>query len=426
MMPKRKHLIIGSGSAGLSAAEEIRRLNTEDEIKVVSAEDYPPYSPTLLPYLLSGRIDEANLPMRKENHFDSINATFLRGKEVTGILPEAKEVVYKDGQRETYDTLLIASGSEASRPPIKGLDESTYMGFHTIADCKRLLSKMQGKKEFVVLGAGLVGMEVAIGLVETGNKVTVIEKEPRFLPLYFDQEAESIIGTMFLNRGMELLTGKTVAEVNKKNGKIEISLSEGGPISADILVSCTGVGARTNFAKESGIKMNKGILVDRRMMSNVKDIYAAGDVAEAPGFLNGQYGMNQIIESAMDEGRIAGSNMAGVEAEYEGWISSNIFNLFGNTAFSVGLSLATGNGYQVFVKKDAENSQFKKLVFDGDQLVGAMFINIDLDPGIILYLIRKKVDIGDYKQLLFEQPIEISRWLMLEKEREGTTSIKKG
>ena len=425
MMPKRKHLIIGSGSAGLSAAEEIRRINTEDEIKVVSAEDYPPYSPTLLPYLLSGRIDEANLPMRKESYFNNIKATFLGGKEVTSILPEAKELVYKDGQRETYDTLLIASGSVSSRSPIKGLDESNYLGFHTVADCKRLLSKLQGKNDVVVLGAGLVGMEVAISLIDRGYHVTVIEKEPRLLPLYFDQEAESLIRTILLNRGMELLTGKKVAEVNKRNGRIEISLSEGGLISANILVSCTGVDARTNFTQESGIAMNKGILVDRRMMSNVKDIYAAGDVAEAPGFLSGQRGMNQIIESAVDEGRIAGSNMAGVEAEYEGWISSNIFNLFDNTAFAVGLCLATGNGYQVFVEKDAKNSQFKKLIFDGDLLVGAMFVNVDLDPGLILYLIRRKVNAGAYKQLLFEQPREISRWLMLEKEREGTTSIRR-
>ncbi len=118
-MPKRKHLILGAGSAGLSAAEEIRRINTEDEIKIVSAEDYPPYSPTVLPYLLSGRTDEAHLSMRKDDYFDTIGATFARGKEVVRLLPKSQEVVYKDGEQEKYDTLLIASGADSTCPPIK-------------------------------------------------------------------------------------------------------------------------------------------------------------------------------------------------------------------------------------------------------------------------------------------------------------------
>jgi len=422
-MPKRKHLIIGCGSAGLSAAEEIRRINTDDEIKVVTSEDYPPYSPTVLPYLLSGKTEEANLPMRKDNYFDAIGATFGRDREIIRLLPKSKEVVYKDGERETYDTLLIASGAASSCPPITGLVESGYLGFHTISDCQKLLKELPDKNNVAVMGAGLVGMEVAIGLVEKGCRVTIVEKEPRLLPLYFDQEAESLIRTIFLNQGINLLTGKEVSEVNRRDGKVTISFSEGSPVNADLLVTCTGVAARTTLVEESGISVNRGILVDRKMMTNIPGIYAAGDVAEAPDFFTGQYAMNQIIESAVDEGKVAGANMAGEPAEYEGWISSNIFNFFGNTAFSAGLSMPTDKRYQVLTEKDNQKPQFKKLVYEGDRLVGAMFLNVDLDPGVILYLMRKKVDISDYKQLLFEQPREISRWLMLETEEKESASI---
>jgi len=422
-MAKRKHLIIGSGSAGLSAAEEIRRINTEDEIKIATAEDYPPYSPTVLPYLLSGRTDEAHLPMRQDNYFDTIGATFGRGKKVTRLLPESKEVVYQDGERERYDTLLIASGADSSQPPIKGLVESGYLGFHTIGDCQHLLKELQNKNNIAVMGAGLVGMEVAIGLVEKGCRVTIIEKEPRLLPLYFDQEAESLIRTIFLNKGINLLTGREVSEVSRQDGKVTITFSEGSPVNADLLVTCTGVAARVAFVEGSGIKVNRGILVDRKMMTNIPDIYAAGDCAEAPDFFTGQYAMNQIVESAVDEGRIAGSNMAGQAAEYEGWISSNIFNFFGNTAFSAGLSMPADKHYQVLTEKDDQAPHYKKLVYDGHRLVGAMFLNVDLDPGVILYLMRKKVDVSDYQQLLFEQPREISRWLMMETEEKESASI---
>ena len=422
-MPKKKHLIIGTGSAGLSAAEEIRRLNAEDEIKVVSAEDYPPYSPTVLPYLLSGRTDEAHLSMRKDNYFDTIGAIFARGKEVVRLLPESKEVVYKDGEREKYDTLLIASGADSSCPPIKGLAENGYLGFHTIADCQRLLTELKDKNNIAVMGAGLVGMEVAIALVEKGCRVTIIEKESHLLPLYFDREAEQLIRTIFESKGLSLLTGMEVSQVSRQDSQVTISFAEGNPVMADLLVTCTGVASRLALVAESGISTNRGIIVDRQMMSSIPDVYAAGDVAEAPDFFTGQPGMNQIIESAVDEGRIAGANMAGETTGYEGWISSNIFNFFGNVAFSAGLSMPTDNHYEVLKDKEEKKARYKKLVYDEGKLVGGMFLNVDLDPGVLLYLIRKRVDISAYKQLLFEQPRELSRWLMLETEQKEAASI---
>lgn len=422
-MAKRKHLIIGSGSAGLSAAEEIRRFNAEDEIKIVAAEDYPPYSPTILPYFLAGRIDEAKLPMRKDNYFDNIKATFARGKKVTQILPKTKEVVYQDGTRETYDTLLIASGAESSQPPIKGLMESGFLGFHTIEDCNRLIKELRGKKDIAVLGAGLVGMEVAIGLMEKGYKVSVIEKEPRVLPLYFDPQAEAIIRAIFQKQGAQLLTGKEVGEIKRQQKKVEINFTSRQPVSADLLITCIGVKPRMDFLNRAGIKVNRGIVVDRKMMTSIQDVYAAGDVAEATDFFRGEYGLNQIIETAVDSGKVAGANMAGTATEYEGWISSNIFNFFGNTAFSAGLSMPTDGKYQVMTEKSEIKRQFKKMVFDGDRLVGALFINIELDPGVILYLIRKKLNLADRKSLLFKQPQEISRWLMLENKQKESAPI---
>ena len=421
-MAKKKHLIIGSGSAGLSAAEEIRRINTEDEIKLVSAEDFPPYSPTALPHLLSGRTDEARLPVRKDDYFNTIKATFLRGKEVTQLLPETKEVVYKDGQRETYDTLLIASGSKAMESEIKGLNKVDFLTFHTLGEYRLLKQQLLSRKDIAIYGGGLVAIEVALALLEIGYPVKIIVRS-RILRRYFDTEAAEIIKGILTSKGAQVYEGHTIEEVEGNERRIELSLSGGISVDTEVLIIALGVVPSISFLSGTDIKVNDGLVVDRRMRTNLDGIYAAGDVAEAPDFFTGEYGMNQILLSAVDEGRIAGSNMAGVEAEYEGWISSNIFNFFGNTAFSAGISSVAGNGYQVFAEKDDKKAQFKKLIYEGERLVGAMFINVDLDPGVILYLIRKKVDIGNYKQVLFEQPKEISRWLMLEKEREGTISI---
>jgi len=422
-MGARKHLIIGCGSAGLSAAEEIRRINSEDGIRIVTAEDCPPYSPTLLPYLLSGKIDEAKLPIRKNNYFDTIKATMIRGKKITAIDPEAKDVVYEDGGREGYDTLLIATGARSSLPPIKGVKKASYLGFHTFDDCNRLLSRLKDKKEVAVLGAGLVGMEVAIALMDRGCRVTIIEREPWLLPIYFDQKAASIIGNIFSDHGVRLMVGKEVSELSRENETTTISFSDGDVIDTEFVVTCTGVKARTEFLEGSGMTTSQGVLVDHQMMTSEKDIYAAGDVAEAPGFFDGKHGINQIIESAVDQGRVAGSNMAGVKAEYEGWIPCNIFHFFGNVSFSAGLSNPDLNSYYILTSENREKSQYKKLVYDGLHLVGAICINIDVDPGLILYLMRKRVPLDGYRKMLFEEPKKTSRWLMMESEHKGTKSI---
>ncbi len=422
-MPRRKHLIIGSGSAGLSALEQIRRLNSEDEVKIVTMEDFPPYSPTALPYLLSGKIDEASLPMRRKNYFDDVKATFARGKKVARVLPETKQVVYDDEERETYDTLLIASGSEATKPDIKGLDKVDYLTFHTLGDFRVLQQQLKNKKDVTIYGGGLVAIELAIALLEAGYKVKIIVRS-RILRVYFDPEAAEMIKGILTSKGAQIYEGRTVEKIKGDEKRIKISLSDGNSLDTEVLVIALGVKPSIPFLSGTNIKVGDGVLVDRRMKTGIEDIYAAGDVAEAPDFFTGEPGMNQIILSAIDQGKIAGSNMAGTEAEYEGWISTNIFHFFGNTAFSVGMSMPAGDNYQVLSEKDDQGVQLKKMVYDGDRLVGGMFINIDLDPGVILYLIEKRLDIGASRQMLFEQPREMSRWLMQEAERTGVALSK--
>ena len=176
-MAIKKHLIIGAGSAGLSALEEIRRITLEDEVKVVTRERHPPYSPAALPYLLTGKITEAELWMRGENYFKNLRSILVRGKEVTQILPEKKEVIYRDGSSENYDTLLVASGSEPIKPPIKGLGGVGVQDFGTLADCRRLLQELKVKNNVAILGAGMVGMKIATALLEKGCRISFIEKE---------------------------------------------------------------------------------------------------------------------------------------------------------------------------------------------------------------------------------------------------------
>ncbi|MDO8689791.1 MAG: FAD-dependent oxidoreductase, partial [Dehalococcoidia bacterium] len=328
----RKHLIIGCGSAALSALEKVRSIAPDDQIKLVTREDCSPYSPTALPYLLSRRINEDALWMRPKGYFEGLNSTVATGKEATQVSPTTKEVIYSDGGRESYDTLLIATGSEPVHPSIKGLEEAGFIGFRTMGDYRALEASLKGKKRVAVLGGGLIGMEVAIALLETGRQVHIVEKETRLLPLYFDAQAEALIRDVFQREGALLHTGLEAREVRKQNGVVNLGLSDGSSIEADLLVTAVGVRAQTAFLASSGVKLNRGIVVDDCMQTSAADVYAAGDVAEAPGFF-GEVGLNPILPSAVAQGKAAGASMAGRPEAYERWIPMNVFNFFGCTGF---------------------------------------------------------------------------------------------
>lgn len=414
---KRKHLIIGCGSAGLTALEKIRSLTWEDEIKVITMENYLPYSPTSLPFLLSKRIKENDIWTRTEEYFHRLKTIWVKGKEVTQLLPREKQVIYHDGTTDDYDTLLIASGSDSVKPAIKGLEEAGFLDFHTLKDYYKLRSALTDKKEVTILGAGLVGMELAMALCEAGYQVQVIEREMQILPLYFHETAAVYIKDIFLNQGVKVFTGKEVAEVRKRGEKVEVSCADGDVFIADLLLTCVGVKPRTTFLTESGIIINTGVLVNSKMMSNIDGIYAAGDVAETSDFFSGQPGINGIIPNAVAQGKVAGANMAGEETKFDGWISMNVFNFFGNMSCSIGLSMAQGDDKQVLEKRGESKNYLKRLVFQNDKLVGAMFLNEEVDPGVIRYIIESRIDLGKHKELLFQKTKEVSHWLMLEAER---------
>ena len=216
----KKHLILGSGSAGLNALERIRSLTQEDEIKVVTREDHLPYSPTVLPYLLADRIQETDIWTKGEGYFQKMNVSLVQGKEAVQLLPEKKQVVYQDGTRDEYDTLLIACGSEPVKPSIKGLEEAGFLGVHTLDDCQEILRQLQqGNKDVAILGAGLIGMEVAIALCERGYKVKVIEKEKSVLPLYFDEETATYIEQIFRDGVLSYLPARKSPKLVKTKGE---------------------------------------------------------------------------------------------------------------------------------------------------------------------------------------------------------------
>jgi len=409
----KKHLIIGCGTAALSAAKKIRSMNRDDQIRLVTKEHTFPYSPAALPYLLSGRLKEGNLWLADDSLLHELGFQLEKSKELVGVIPENKEVIYKDGGRESFDTLLIATGSDATRPPIKGLDPERFACLHTYEDCQKLLTRLNGKKEVTVYGGGMVALETATALIERRLRVRIVVRS-RIGRGYFDEEIGNRIGTILQQKGAEVVGGNKIEEIKERRNITEIVLSDGHSLRTDLLINCIGVEPRINFLKGTGILTRRGVIVDRKMRTTLSDIYAAGDVVEAHAFSLGQEGVNATAPTAVQQGRVAGANMAGEETEDKGWIPMNVFRFFGHTAFSIGLSSQPSS--QRLRDKD-NGGIYKELVFQENRLVGARFIDADVDPGIFRYLIEEKVDVGPHKETLWERPREMSRWLAMQAER---------
>jgi phenylglyoxylate dehydrogenase epsilon subunit len=405
-----KHLIIGSGIAALSALRKIREINRTDEICLVTMENHPPYSLAALPYLISKRIDKACLFLAGKSYIDKMKCSLKMGKKVIRIVPDAKEVVYQDHSRDRFDHLLIASGAEPVIPNIIGLKKVPFTGFHTLDDCERLQKLLADKKEVAIYGGGLVSLEIAASLSEAGYRVTIIVRSYIFRR-YLDKKASEAVERIFHDHGCQIYSGSEIAEMKKNKNKVEIQLAKGRVIPADLFILTTGVKSRISFLGDSGIEVNQGIVVDRRMRTNVLNIYAAGDVAEAPDFFYRQPGVSAIAPSAIQQGRIAGTNMAGEAVEDKGWVPMNVAKLFGHSVCSLGLAPDESN--QVLRNEPDKEQCYKELIFRDHKLIGARFLDIDIDPGVFRYLIEQEVDVEPFKELLLEKPKAMSRWLML-------------
>ena len=421
-MEKKKHIIIGCGTAALTALKQIRKVSFQDEVKLVTKEPYLPYSPTSLPYVISGRIKESEISLATDGFFDEMEAQLVRGKSVERIDVEKKEVVYDSRERESYDSLLIATGSEPVLPPIPGLTAGRVLQLRTLDDAREVMARIADGQTAVILGAGLIGMHLAQCLAEKGVRVKVVEMLPQILPAYFDHDASAMIQRVLEKHGVQFYTNHQACGVTWKNKGVEVSLEGGESVNADFLLVATGVKPRTSFLEGSGIKIDDGIVVDSEMRTNISNIFAAGDVASAKGFLTGKNGLNPILPNAAEQGKVAGSNMAGKKAEYEGWLPMNTFSFFGHLALSIGKAMPS-QGDEVLMENNNSNVGYRKIICKDGKLIGAAFIDTDLNAGTLQYLIKKRVDIGKYRQNLIKAPRETSLWLMREAENRETISM---
>lgn len=359
------YVIVGNGVAGTTAAEEIRKLDKEGSIVILTEEDLPFYWRIRLIELIAGEAGEKELVAKKESWYREQKIELkLKTRVVDGDLSK-KVVVTAEGDKIPFDKLLVATGSRSFIPPIKGSDKEGVFALRSIQDGRAILARAKKAKEIVLIGGGLLGLEAGNSVRKLGAKVKVVEFFPRLIPRQLDVEGAKRLQSKMEDMGFSFWLGAKTQEITGKNGVESVLLEGGERLSADMVIISAGVRPAMDLAKPLGLETDKGIKVDGRLRTSQADVYAAGDVAEFKGI---PYG---IWPAAMEQGKIAGTNMAGGDAAYEGTTMSNVLKV-------VGIDLASAGEIDVDHKHEAKvvvgEGLYRKIVLKDDRIIGCIML----------------------------------------------------
>ncbi len=401
----RSYLIIGASAAGLSAAQELRAADPQGKITVLTAEEYLPYSRPSISYYLKSKVSEEDIYLRPAEFYSEKKIDVFTGARVTGLDPAAKTVTTADGRQFSYDKLCLATGSHPFVPPTEGVEgKENVVTFLDFASAKRLKEMASPEKHAVVIGAGLIGMKAAEGLVKLCKSVTVVELAESVLPSILDANSAVMVKEHLEENGISILLGNTVTRADSQGDTItSVELKNGEKLPCDLLVMAVGVRPETALAEKAGLRVERGITVDpETMQTSDPDIYAAGDCVTSVDMLDGSKKIIALWPNAVQQGKIAARQMAGKADRLTENFSVNAIDFFGLRICTCGLIHAAGDPYRELVRR--EGSVYKRLIVKENKLVGFVLINCIENAGIYTALIRSGTDLSTLQGDLMDMP----------------------
>ena len=399
------HVILGAGPAGVIAAETIRKHQPADAITIVGDEKEPPYSRMAIPYLLIGKIDESGTWLRKgAGHFEALRIALVQGRAAR-VDPATRTVTLDGGQQLRFDTLLIATGSTPMRPPIPGIDLPGVLPCWTLQDARGIMGLAVKGARVLQMGAGFIGCIIMEALAARGVQLSGVEMGDRMVPRMMGPTAGGMIKAWCEQKGVQVFTGTRVEAIDAGT-PLSVRLSNGQRVSADLVISATGVKPTIGFLENSGITCLQGVLTDEHMQTNVPGIYAAGDCAEALDLVTGRMMVSAIQPNAADQARVAGLNMAGQPAQLKGVTQINVLDTLGLVSTSFGDWQGVPGGDHVELT-DRMAGRHLSLQFKGDVMVGCNSIGWTDHVGVLRGLVEGQVKLGPWKEYLKQDPTRL-------------------
>lgn len=387
------YVILGASAAGINAAKTLRELDKDASILIIS-KDEKIYSRCMLHHVISNHktVEKINFV---EDDFEKVNnIDWIKGISIEKLDTDNKLV--KFGKKSIkYNKLLIATGADAFIPPIQNLSESNFVyTLRHIDDVYKIKDRIISHKKVAIIGAGLVGIDALVGLLEYKDiEVSLINTGEFILNKQLDKFSAKVYEDKFIKKGAKLYNKASIKEITKKenNDVAGIKLNDGTLVECDMIIVATGVRPNTDFIDISKIEYDRGIVINNKCETNIKDVYAAGDVV----------GKNAIWPLAVKQGITAAYNMVGVEKEIgDSFALKNSMNFIGIPAVSLGMVEPLDETYKVVVRKS--DNEYKKFIYK-DNIIYGMIAQGDISyTGSIAYLIQHKVEIPQLETNIFD------------------------
>ena len=421
-----EYVIVGNGIAAQSAIKAIRENDQQNKIIVISDEPFVNYSRPLISYLLAKQVKRKNMPYYDEVFYKENKAELILGKKAVKIELQAHIVLLDNGKKVNFDKLLIANGGIPIIPKIKGIDSCGVFNLLKLSDAEGISGYIRKNKvkKAVIIGGGLIGLKTTEALMKLDIEIAIVELADRILSASFNKEASSIIENALKKENCHLYFNNTVEEIKQENGRInEVILNDSRKILTDLVIVSIGVRPNEELVKNTVIKHKNGIMVNRFMETNIRNIYAAGDCCLAKDLFSNKNRSIAIWPVAAKQGKYAGYNLSGKKKPYPGGFPMNSVELCGIPAISVGVSNPPDMNYEIIDEIKPKKSIYRKMVIKDNQLKGFVLIGEIDRAGLYTGLIKEKIDVSSMKSALLKKdfgllslPIDYRKYLITEKE----------
>jgi len=385
-----KYVIVGNGVAGTTAAENIRHQDKAGQIDIVTHESTPFYTRIRLPDFIAGDVEKEKLILHKSPWYAERKIDLHLGETVQDVDPEKRKVGATKGTTFSYDRLLLATGSHAFVPHIKGVDKTGVFTLRTVDDAERIRDYARTTERVVLIGGGVLGLEAGNGLRRLGREVTVVEFFPRLLPRQMDIPGAELLKKQMEGMGFRFYLGAKSQEILGKEKVGGLQLQGDQTIPCDMVLISAGVRPNLDLANQLGLEIDKGVVVNDRLETQVPDVYAAGDLIQHRGAFYG------IWPASEKQGEIAGTNMAGGNVSYDGTVKSNRLKVVGIDLMSSG-DIDVDQKLEHVVAKDEDRFLYRKLVLKDGVIMGCILLGDISGSGEILQAMETKKDVSALK-----------------------------
>jgi nitrite reductase (NADH) large subunit len=393
-------VIVGNNVAGTTLAKNLRDANSEVEIDIYTDEAMLYYPrPRLVDYLM-GRYDETGMPFYPADWYEKNRLMIHLSSKVEKVDPVRRKILVK-GMWEPYDKLALCTGSSSFIPPFKGLPKKRVFALRTFQDAKDLKSVAAASKHAIVIGGGLLGLEAARGVCTAFPelRVTILEYSEHLLMKQLDHDGATLLTKWIESTGAKVVTQAETVEVLGDENATGVRLKDGRVIEGDVIVVSAGTRANVQLAKDAGLKVNKGIVVDGYLRTSDPDIYSLGDACEFQGVVWA------MIPPALDEAKVAANSMLGLPGPaYSGTVPSNTLKVVGFDLTSIGAVRSAHEppepGYEEIFAPSSDGKVYKKFVIKDEKLIGAILLGTKKDSLKIAKMIKEGASVTHIKQRL--------------------------